>query len=188
MPKVVDVNRIYRTTLQIFVERGYEAATTKEIAERAGGNEATLYRRFNTKAELIQTALAKELGDSPFGHLKGSDDPHTDIAMIAKAYIETFEIFGAVVMALLFEAARHPEIQGATLALLPNLQNAAKIISDHQASGRISAGNPMIKLIALIAPLAMIGSVPTPMRRLVDQLGEMDPTRIATEFLNGHLT
>ena len=186
MPKTVDVNRIHQSALQVFVERGYEAATTKEIAERAGVNEATLYRRFNTKAELIRTALAQELSNSPFGHLKGSDDARADIAMIVKAYIETYEVFGAVVMALLSEAARHPEIQSATSAMLPNLQNAAQIIARHQAAGKITPGNPVLKLITLIAPIAMRGMIPSSVQGLVGDLGEIDPEHLATDFLNGH--
>ena len=187
LPKTVDVNRIHQSALQVFVERGYEAATTKEIAERAGVNEATLYRRFNTKAELIRTALAQELGNSPFGHLKGTDDARADIAMIVKAYIETFEVFGAVVIALLSEAARHPEIQSATSALLPNLQNAAQIIAKHQATAKITSGNPVLKLLTLIAPLAMMGITPHPLRGMVGDISQMDPELIATDFLNGHL-
>ena len=50
-------------------------------------NEATLFRRFNTKAELIRTAHESELVNSPFGKLQGCDHPQTDIAMIANAYI-----------------------------------------------------------------------------------------------------
>lgn len=187
MPKVVNVDRIFKATLQVFAERGYEAATTKEIAERAGVNEVTLYRRYNTKAELIRTALAQELGNSPFGHLTSSDDAQADIAMIVKAYIETFEVFGSVVLTLLGEAARHPEIQSATSALLPNLQNAAQVIARHQASGQITTGDPMLKLIKLIAPLAMIGSAPPPVLGLVGDMSLLDPEQIASEFLNGHL-
>ena len=180
------INRIHASALQVFVEHGYEAATTREIAERAGINEATLYRRFNTKAELIRTALEHELGDSPFGRLEGSDDAHADIAMIARSYIETFEVFGAIVMALIGNAAKHPEIQSATSALLPNLQNAAQIITKHQAAGRVTPGNPLAKLLQLIAPLAMLGFLSRSGMAIVSDISQLDPERIAADFLNGH--
>jgi AcrR family transcriptional regulator len=186
LPKLIDLNRIHKSTLQVFVERGYEAATTREIAERAGVNEATLYRRFNTKAELIRTALEHELVDSPFGSLKGSDDVHADIAMIARSYIETFEVFGAIVMALIGNAAKHPEIQSATSALLPNLQNAAQIIAKHQAAGRVTPGKPLAKLLQLIAPLAMMGFLSRSGMGIAGDMSQLDPERIATDFLNGH--
>ena len=188
MPKTVDINRIHRAALHVFVERGYDAATTKEIAERAGVNEATLYRRYNTKAELVRTALAHQLANSPFGHLSESDDVRADMAMIVKAYIETFETFGAVVMALMNEANQHAELQSATSALLPNLQKAAAIIAHHQAAGQITSGNPVVKLLTLIAPIAMLGMASLPMRGLVGAIRDLDPLQIATDFLNGHST
>ncbi len=186
MPKIIDVNRVYKSSLQVFSERGNNAATTKEIAERAGVNEATLYRRFNTKSELIRTALAHELGNSPFGHLTASDYPQQDIAMIAKAYIDTFEVFGAVVMMLIGEAAKHPELQPAASALLPNVKNAAQIIAKHQASGQITPGNPMTKLLGLIAPLALMGIMSRSGLALADDFNQLDPDCIAKDFLGGH--
>jgi len=87
-------------------------------------NEAKLNRRFNTKAELIRTALESELGNSPFGKLQGCDDPQTDIAKISKTYIETCEGFGSVVVTLTAEAAKHPEIRGAMSAMLSNRKAA----------------------------------------------------------------
>jgi AcrR family transcriptional regulator len=186
LPKIIDVNRVYKSSLQVFSERGYNAATTKEIAERAGVNEATLYRRFNTKSELIRTALAHELGNSPFSHLTASDDPQQDIAMIAKAYIDTFEVFGAVVMMLIGEAAKHPELQPAASALLPNLKNAAQIIAKHQSSGQITPGNPMTKLLGLIAPLALMGIMSRSGLALADDFNQLNPDSIAKDFLGGH--
>lgn len=188
MPKIIDVNRVYKSALQVFSERGYDAATTKEIAERAGVNEATLYRRFNTKSELIRTALAHELGNSPFGDLEASNNPLLDITMIAKAYIDTFEEFGAVVMMLISETAKHPELQPATSALLPNLKNAAKIIAIHQASGKITPGNPMIKLLGLIAPIAMMGIMSRSGIEVAGKFSLLDPELIARDFLEGHHT
>ncbi len=187
MPKIIDVNRIYKSTLQVFAERGYGATTTKEIAERAGVNEATLYRRFNTKSELIRTALTYELANSPFGDLQASDDPHADIAMIARAYIETFDVFGAVVMMLISEVAKHPDLQSATSALLPNLGNAAQIIAKHQTAGRITSGNPMAKLLGLIAPLAVMGTMARSGLDIVGDIKDLDPEVVAQDFLSGHL-
>lgn len=40
--------------LELFAEKGIEATTTHEIAERAGAAEGTLYRHFDGKADLAQ--------------------------------------------------------------------------------------------------------------------------------------
>ena len=42
---------------QVFVERGLAMARTKEIADRAGITEAFMFRLFNGKEELYQTAI-----------------------------------------------------------------------------------------------------------------------------------
>jgi AcrR family transcriptional regulator len=186
MPKIIDINKIFKATLEVYVERGYESAATKEIAARAGVNEATLYRRFNTKAELVRAALEHELAASPFGHLTASSDAQTDIANIARAYIETFEEFGAVVMQVISEAARVPELEAVVPALLPNLAMAAQIIASHQSAGRIAAGNPFQKLICLIAPLAMVGTVTKSGPLSLISLASLDPEQAAKAFLKGH--
>jgi AcrR family transcriptional regulator len=186
LPKIVDTGKIFTATLQVYVERGYESATTKEIAARAGVNEATLYRRYKTKAELFRTALEHELAASPFGHLTAGSDAQTDIASIARAYIETFAEFGAVVMQVINEAAREPELKAVVPALLPNLAKAAQIIAVHQSAGRIAAGNPFQKLIFLIAPLAMVGIASKTDTLSLVSLASLDPEQIAAEFLTGH--
>lgn len=45
---------ICETALELFAEKGIEATTTREIAEKAGAAEGTLYRHFDGKADLAQ--------------------------------------------------------------------------------------------------------------------------------------
>jgi len=45
---------ICETALKLFAEKGIEATTTREIAERAGAAEGTLYRHFDGKADLAR--------------------------------------------------------------------------------------------------------------------------------------
>jgi AcrR family transcriptional regulator len=55
--------RIIEAAIELFAERGYEASTA-EIAARAGVGEATLFRRFPTKDDLIQAIVAMMLEDA----------------------------------------------------------------------------------------------------------------------------
>jgi AcrR family transcriptional regulator len=45
--------RIMSAARELFAERGSRGTTTREVAERAGVNEATLFRHFGTKQQLL---------------------------------------------------------------------------------------------------------------------------------------
>ena len=61
-------SRILQAASDLFLEKGYAAATTRTIAERAGVNEVTLFRHFGSKEN-----LAKEIMDR-FGGMAISAD------------------------------------------------------------------------------------------------------------------
>ena len=58
MPRPVSIKdkTLIDAARAVFLERGF-AATTAEVAERAGVSEGTLFNRFKTKAELFQAAM-----------------------------------------------------------------------------------------------------------------------------------
>ncbi len=184
MPKIIDLERLFQVTVQVFGERGYGAATTQEIAAQAGVSEVTLYRRFGTKAGLVAAALAQVLSEAPFGRVEATDDVHTDLAAIARAYAETAWSYGDAVVTLMTDLPRHPELREAVPALLPNLQRAAGVIAHHQRRGALTPGDPLQKVVQLIAPL-MVEKL---WRRM--EVGEaapaFDPDLVAEQFLRGH--
>jgi AcrR family transcriptional regulator len=55
--------RIVSAAAEVFAERGLDASTA-EIAERAGVGEATLFRRFPTKLDLVDAVLERGIRDS----------------------------------------------------------------------------------------------------------------------------
>jgi len=52
-------DRILRTFLRLVAERGIDATTTRVLAEAAGVNEVTLFRRFGDKASLAAEAFCR---------------------------------------------------------------------------------------------------------------------------------
>ena len=48
---------IHRATLELLIEEGYQATTIQAIARRAGVSAPSVYRRWSSKAELIEEAV-----------------------------------------------------------------------------------------------------------------------------------
>ena len=186
MPKIIDLDHLFQAAVRVFSEHGYGAATTQEIASQAGVSEVTLYRRFGTKAKLVAAALSHVLAQAPLGRVEASDDVRSDLIAIAKAYAETNRTYGAAVTTLMIDLPRHPELRQAVPALLPNMQRAAAVMATHQQRGALTPGDPLQKVVTLIAPLlaeglwrAMDADVTPP---------PFTPEAVAEAFLQGHAT
>ena len=78
-------DRILSAAQQVFHERGYEGATTREIAERAGVNLALIKRYFGSKLGLFEKAVLPHLSLERF-----LDMPLEDLGdALARTYVNT---------------------------------------------------------------------------------------------------
>ena len=57
MARSKTAERIIQAAIELVKEKGYTAATTKEIAMRAGVNEVTIFRNFKSKKGVIEARL-----------------------------------------------------------------------------------------------------------------------------------
>lgn len=89
----------------VFVEKG-AAATTREIAERAGVSEGLLFQRYDTKADLFFTALAPPAAD-PVEVLRSDAGERDARASLEEAALRMLAYF-RVVMPLLLTLVNHP--------------------------------------------------------------------------------
>ena len=153
MPKVIDEAIIFRSVVDMLVSHGYEGATTKEIAEIAGVNEATLFRKYGSKAELFEKAVNFQLSDTPLSKPIYTGELKADLLAIADAYIETNALYGEIIPTLLTELPRHPELKGAFDTAWGNIQNIVKILQEYQSQGQLKSEAPLTSLNALIGPL-----------------------------------
>lgn len=184
MPRQIDLGAVFDAAVSVFAEKGYRATTTKEIAERARVNEVTLFRRYGGKAALINAALAHVLADLAFARLTATSDVTADLVVLVRAYAEATQQYGGLVVTLLAETARHPELREALPALMPNLTNAAGVIAHHQDHHRLAPGNPMQKLVMLLAPLMMLGMWSRAGAPPV--MAELNPDALVAAFLDGN--
>src|SRR5215471_15643323 len=108
-PRSTSADRaILQATTEILMEDGYDGLTMAGVAQRAGVSTATLYRRYESKVELVVgciTTLKDEL-DQPFdtGSLR------EDLQTLARDGCESFSNEGGALMrALIGEVQRNPD-------------------------------------------------------------------------------
>ena len=93
--------QILRTASGIFARRGYRGTTTREIAERAGINEALLFRHFPSKEKLYWTLIEE---------LCSARGRRHNISKILEAGGTDLEIFTAIAREMLVRNARDTEL------------------------------------------------------------------------------
>ena len=153
MPKKIDEDSIFQTVVNLLVSRGYGGATTKEIAETAGVNEATLFRKYGSKVELFEKAVNHLLVDAPLRELIYTGDLEADLLSIVEAYMQTNAIYGEIIPTLLAELPRHPELRNAFNTAWENIQIIGEIIHKYQSQGLLKQETPLTSLNALIGPM-----------------------------------
>lgn len=84
---------ICSAALELFAEKGIEATTTREIAERAGAAEGTLYRHFEGKDDLagwLYERCTHELHDRLSEAVEGLSDPTERLEALVRGVFDFF--------------------------------------------------------------------------------------------------
>jgi len=153
MPKVIDETKIFNAALNILISHGYEGATTQKIADGAGVNEVTLFRKYGSKAGLFEKVIEHQLADTPLNKLLYTGDLKADLLAIVEAYKETNETHGNIIPLLLIEMPRYPDLQGSFNTPWKNIQAIIKMIQKYQKQGLLKNEPPLACLSALIGPI-----------------------------------
>lgn len=82
--------KIIDATMELVLECGYTAATTKDIAVRAGVNECTIFRKFGEKKEIVVAGMKlarwhPNITKDTFSDISG--DLRTDLTMFMENYM-----------------------------------------------------------------------------------------------------
>jgi AcrR family transcriptional regulator len=86
--------RLREAALELYEERGYDAATTAQIAERAGVTERTYFRHFADKREVLFDGEA-ELRDVMTAAIASAPDEPSPSALVTRAYTAAIPLFVA---------------------------------------------------------------------------------------------
>lgn len=133
--------RILDAAAELIAERGYAATTTRAIAERAGVNEVTLFRRFENKLGVLK-ALGQRFAEASaaraIADLPDPEDVRGTLLAIARHEIHGSIASGGVALRLAFDAKSVPEI-AEMMGEGPahNVEALAAYMEDRQKAGAI---------------------------------------------------
>ena len=84
--------RIFAATRVLYASKGSRGTTTREVADRAGVNEATLFRHFGTKQQLLGAMLDYYTNTHNFAdaieHVEGLSSIHAQLQELAAAAVD----------------------------------------------------------------------------------------------------
>jgi AcrR family transcriptional regulator len=100
---------ILDAAIQALVDEGFAAMTIEGIAARVGAGKATVYRRWNNKAELVAAAIQRHACSHV--PLVDSGDVRADVREFLHGMLVSFRgIDGALMAVFSAERIRHPEL------------------------------------------------------------------------------
>ncbi len=148
--------RLLRAALETFIERGYDGATTREVANRAGVTEVTLFRHFGNKENLLRTALAPQAPmPQTWPALIGDRQPDLEAFFLSLAQRLWRGMMGErrrLLQVMVGELPRRPEL-GPAAGQMP-VEFAAGIgnyLEAMQKGGKVREGNPKLMALAFLA-------------------------------------
>lgn len=127
----------------LFGERGYRGTTTRAIAERAGVNEVTLFRRFGNKQGVLRAlaaSWAENMAGFAVGAIPETADTRGTLEALARLEVEQAARFGAAAIRLAIDATSTPEV-AEVLGGGPgeNAKGLARYLAERQAAGDLRA-------------------------------------------------
>ncbi|MBO8170283.1 MAG: TetR/AcrR family transcriptional regulator [Bacillaceae bacterium] len=105
--------KILQSAVKIFSQKGFSGSTTREIAREAGVSEATIFRYFETKKDLllalISPSMVKSITDL-FVDMDGESEENV-LKNFLKRNAEAIKDNQDLLKIILYEALFHPEIK-----------------------------------------------------------------------------
>jgi AcrR family transcriptional regulator len=125
-----------------FTELGFQSATTREIARRAGVNEVTLFRHFRTRLDLVRAVIHETLNaEVAFmeNHQFDPQDLRSAISHYVNAYVGVVERREAVARIVIGEGHLLPkDIQGMIIdVIVPIKEQIADWLRQAQQNGLV---------------------------------------------------
>ena len=156
MPKKVDENGVFQTTMRMVAERGYSGATTKQIAEAAGISEVTLFRKYGSKGSLVKKAIRSTVEACDFESASDyTGDIAADLLRFLTRYQELASGSGQFFPAVFTEMPRYPELAGVEKIVMDVISRLEALLRRYKESGTLKTGRPRQAATSLLGPVIM---------------------------------
>jgi AcrR family transcriptional regulator len=176
---------MFDAALTVLAERGYAGATTRRIADAAGVNEVTLFRRFGDKRQLILAAIHADIGQFARSGLTPTGNLEADLIRVVEYYSEIYQHREGLVGTLLVEGARNADVAALIQEPLGAMSRLGEIFAIYQRNGQMIEEPPDFAVQALLAPLLVM----TLLRHVTaTELALPDAKTVVQRFLKGRLS
>ena len=144
---------------QVFAEKGFHKATTKEIAKAAGISEGTIYNYFDNKRELLVAMVdligAQSLKDIVINNPPG--DPHDLFETVIRNRFQLSFERGQMMAPLVAEIFSDVELREALYqqVIMPVVSHMEKYIQGRIESGEFRQIDPVIVTRAVMGALVL---------------------------------
>lgn len=168
----------------VFAEHGYDAATTREVAERAGCSEGLIHRYFGGKRGLLLAVMEAKAGEVLEGHraaLPDRDNVQDDIEQVLLWPLDVLWEHRDFMRVSVAQATIDPELGRSVAGRIHN-QRVALVLEKlrrHQDAGRI---RPDVDLEAAAQAIAGFGFMLGFMGQVVIGMDRRDVRRVALAF------
>ena len=171
--------QVVRSATDLFVEKGVDGTTIREIAERAGVSEGALYRHYASKEELacsIFLTHLQQLTDELAAAIEGASDYRAKIRAFIdtclSAYEEDSRLFTYLIVseyrefATLPEGTRHPGHLAMELIARGQEAGALRRLDLHVA------GSILVGSVVRICAVKMYGGIDAELRALAAEMAD----------------
>ena len=154
---------ILAAALEVFAERGFQAARLEEVARRAGVSKGALYLYFETKADLFRAVVTDAVSPNieRVKAVASADLPLEQAArlalpMLARQVVSDRRISG-VVRLVIAESRNHPELASIwrETVVEPGMALISRLIAAAQARGEVRPGDPRLFAFGLMGPMVL---------------------------------
>ncbi|MDO1558914.1 TetR/AcrR family transcriptional regulator [Brevundimonas sp. 2R-24] len=154
---------IVAAALEVFAEKGFEAARMEAVARRAGVSKGAIYLYFPTKAELFRAVVRDAVSPNlEMVRTLAASAPDLRTALSAAypalaARIAADRRISGVAKLVIAESRNHPELAAIwhENVVEPGLQLISGLIARAQAAGEVRPGDPRLYAMGLMGPMVL---------------------------------